>query len=129
MILGIKDGARRQEDALQVADVLGQQAAQTRPHGLEENQLFFLENGNMLDVRQRLEFFDVELGAIKALFYVFGIAVGIGQKIFQLNEAVLTALAFIEYFSAAVDPFGAIFTGHTGHLGGFFQIIPIVRQL
>ena len=83
----------------------------------------------MLDVRKGLELFDIELGAIKTLLYVFGIAIGIGQEILQLDKAVLTAFAFIKHFLAAVDSFGAIFTGHAHHLGRFFQVISIVRQL
>ena len=50
----------------------------------------------MLDVGERFEFFDVELSAVKAFFHVLGVAVCVGQQILELDQIVLTALAFVE---------------------------------
>ena len=113
-ILGVKNGSGRQKHAAQFAYVLGQQPAQTGPHGLEEDEFLFFENGDVLDIGQRFEFFDVELGAIKALFHVLGIAVGIRQQILELDQVVLSAFAFIQHFAAAVYAFRAVFAGHEG---------------
>ena len=66
----------------------------------------------MLEVGQRLEFFDVELRAVETLLNVFRIAVGVGKQILELNEVVLTAFALVEHFATTVDTFRTIFAGH-----------------
>ena len=120
-IFRVKDGAGRKEDALQIPDVLGEQAAQTRAHGLEEDELFFLEDGDMFDVGEGLELLHIELRAVKALLDVFRITVGVGKQFLELNQAVLAALAFVEHFAAAVNAFGAVFAGHGFTLSRFLK--------
>ena len=121
-VFGIEDRPGGKEHAAQLADVLGQKTAQTRPHGLEEDEFLLLEDGDMLDVGNRLEFLDIELGAVKALFHILGIAVRIGQQILELDQVVLAAFAFVEHFTAAVDAFRTVFAGHGGLPCRYFGI-------
>ena len=67
----------------------------------------------MLDIGQGLELLHVELRAVEAFFDVFGVAVGVGEQVLELDQAILTAFAFVEHFTAAVDAFGTVFTSHT----------------
>ena len=70
-VFGIKDRPRRQKDALEFADILGEQTAQARPHGLKEDKFFLLQNGNVLYIGKGLEFLHIKLRTVKALFNVF----------------------------------------------------------
>ena len=74
----------------------------------------YLKDGDVLEVGQRLKFFHVELRTIETFFHVFRITVRIGKQVFKLNEIVLAAFAFIEYFTTAVDAFRTVFAGHGG---------------
>ena len=111
-VLGIKDGAGGQENTLQIPDILRQQAAQAGTHGLQEDELFLLENRNVLDIGKGLEFFDVELSTIKTFFNIFRITVGVREQFFQLNEVILLALIGIKNFTAAEDTLSAILASH-----------------
>ena len=51
--------------------------------------------------------------AVEAFLDVFGVAVGVGEQVLELDQAILTAFAFVEHFTAAVDAFGTVFTSHT----------------
>ena len=112
-VFGVEDRTGGQEDAAQFADVLGEQAAEAGAHSLKEDEFLLLKDGDVLQVREGLEFLHVELGAVEALLHVFRIAVGVGKQILELNEVVLAAFALVENFAAAVDAFGAVFTGHS----------------
>ena len=115
-VFRVEDGAGRKEDALQFADVLGQQAAETGADGLEEDELFLLQQRDVLDVGKGLEFLHIELGAVKAFFDVLRISVGVGEQILELDQAILAAFALVEHFAAVVDAFGAVFAGHVSML-------------
>ena len=111
-VFGVEDGAGREEDALQFADVLGQQAAEAGADGLEEYELFLFQQRDVLDVGKGLELLHVELGAVKAFLDVFRISVGVGEQVLELDQAILAAFALVEHFAAVVDAFGAVFAGH-----------------
>ena len=111
-VFGVEDGAGREEDALQFADVLGQQAAEAGADGLEEDKLFLFQQRDVLDVGKGLELLHVELGAVKAFLDVFRISVGVGEQVLELDQAILAAFALVEHFAAVVDAFGAVFAGH-----------------
>ena len=96
-VFGVEDGSGGEEDALQIPDVLGQQTAQTRAHGLQEDEFLFLEDGDVLDIGQGLELLHVELRAVEAFFDVFGVAVGVGEQVLELDQAILTAFAFVDF--------------------------------
>ena len=115
-VFRVEDGAGGKEDALQFPDVLGQQTAEARADGLEEDKLLLLEERDVLDVGKRLEFLHVELGAVETFFDVFRISVGVGEQVLELDEAVLAALALVEHFAAVINAFGAVFAGHVGVL-------------
>ena len=66
----------------------------------------------MLDIGKCLEFVHIELSAVKTLFYIFGIPVGIGKQLLELDEAILLALALVQNFTAAENAFGAVLSGH-----------------
>ena len=68
--------------------------------------------GHVLDVRESLELLHIELRAVKTLFDVFRIAVGVREQILELDQAVLAALALVEHFTAAVNAFSTVFAGH-----------------
>ena len=66
----------------------------------------------MLDIGKGLEFFDIELGAVKALLDVFRISVGVDKQILQLNQVVLLAFVGVENFATTIDTFCAVFACH-----------------
>ena len=70
-VFGIEDGPRRQKDALELSDILGQQTAQARPHGLKEDKFFLLQDGNVLYIGKCFEFLHIELRTVEAFFNVF----------------------------------------------------------
>ena len=67
----------------------------------------------MLQIGEGLELLHIELGTVETLLHVFRVAVGVGEQILELDEVVLAAFALVENFAAAVDAFGAVFTGHS----------------
>ena len=85
-VFGIEDRAGRQEDALQLAEILGEQSAETGAHGLKEDKLFLLNDRDVLDVVQSAELVHIELGTVKTLFDIFGITVGLGEQLFRSEE-------------------------------------------
>ena len=111
-VLGIEDRAGGEEYALEFAQVLGQQPAQPGPHGLEEDKLLLLDDGDVLEVVERAELVHVELCAVKALLDVLGVSVGIGEQLLELELAVLSAFRLVEYLAPGINPFCAVFSGH-----------------
>ena len=112
-VFGVENGTGGKKNTLEFANVLGQQPTQTRSHRLQKDKFLLFQNGNVLDVRERLELFHIELRTVEAFFYVFGIAVRIGEQLLELNKAVLATFAFVQHFATAENAFGAVFTGHS----------------
>ena len=66
----------------------------------------------MFEVVDVFELIHMELRPVEAFFHVFGVAVGVGEEVLELDEVVLFAFGIVEHLSAAVDSLGAVFSGH-----------------
>ena len=112
-VFGVEDGPGERKMRFRSPMSLVSRPPRRGPMDCREDEFLFLEDGDVLDIGQGLELLHVELRTVEAFLDVFGVAVGVGEQVLELDQAILTAFAFVEHFTAAVDAFGTVFTSHT----------------